>query len=169
MSSEPRTKSFPIWTSYRLSMPIANAWSSITKVLDLKWSTLNTAKISFYVTAEVWPSWADFYVNGSNIRQFDFRLGGGTIPGEIDINVEQGRNTFVFKSNKESWVGWGDYVVTANLVLDGVFEDPKPPLPWPLEEWWFPYAVGGGVLTGALVYALRKRQPRIAQYKRRNS
>jgi len=103
------------------------------------------------------------YMNGSKV--FDYWQ---TPEYNIDVTdrLQVGLNTFVYNVGKIIGT-WGTYTVNMSLIIDADNATVTPPLPWPLEEWWFPYAVAGGVLTVAGAYMLKRRRPHTAQYKRR--
>lgn len=165
MSAQQRIVSYPLWNTARFHM---DAWNNgitpSTKSYGLKWTALTSATLSYTVIAEVWPSWADLYLNGTDVKQFDFRAGGGTITETIDVMslLTQGLNSFTFKASKTSWVGFGDYIITANLILDGIFEDPTTPNWWEQLPTWWPYAAGAGIILFGVWYSRRRR----TQYER---
>lgn len=154
-------QSFPIWTNAIIDVPIWSVGNHSVRTTNLKWELLNSARLTIVVQAVAWPSWAALYLNGNKIQDFDFRLGSGSVNVEIDVTdaVRQGPNEFLFDITKTSWIGWGPYTLTVDLVLDGDFDDPTPPQePWP--EWWPYAAVGGGLAFVGIVLAMKGKVKR---------
>ena len=161
-------QSFPIWSQRRLHMDAWNNGFSITRTMPLTWRILNSVKLVYTISAEVWPSWAELTVDGSTIKYFDFRLGSGVIAEIIDITnlitAWQGKHEFVFNCHKTSLVGWGDYVVTVDIVLDGDFDPPIIPVWEQIIQWITDHPLEtagiGLAVAGVAIYAVKRRQKR---------
>jgi len=150
-----KSGSYPVFTSKKIPLSFWSSGSSKTVIIDpLEWNTLTSATLSCTVTSSTfaWPSWATLHVNGKPAQDFDFRLGSGAIPIEVDAMdlIKQGRNVFIFDITKIMFVGFGEYTVEITLVLEGEFTDPPPPQ----EEipWWV-WATVGMVIVGVVASA----------------
>lgn len=150
-------KSWPIWNNALIDIPVQNNGGvPLQRLVPFNYGGLVSAQLAITVTADVWPSWASLYYNGSEIRGYDFRLGSGTDTRTIDVTnqIKLGMNEFVFLTHKQSWVGWGTYKITANLIVDAEWFTPPPPeIPW-----WIILAIGGTLFAGGVIIILRRKK-----------
>lgn len=153
-------KSYPIWHDVKLDLPLLASGAVLKGSAQVDYTNLISAKVIVSVSALVWPSWASLYLNGSKIQDFDFRLGSGSASKEIDVTslILRGKNEFLFEVKKVSWVGWGTYAVTVDLVIEAETSSVSPPAPWEMwPTWWLYAAAGVGLVAVGGVILLRKR------------
>lgn len=155
------TESYEIWYLLRRHLDVWSAGFPTMGTAKVEYTGLISARVIATVIAGVWPSTAKLFLNGTMIRDYNFNLGGGSVTDIIDVTnlIFIGRNEFSFVIEKVPWVGWGDYLLTVDLVIDAESSNVEPPPPWDTWPTWWPFAAGGlGLAAAGGIILMKKRK-----------
>lgn len=154
MSSLLQT-SYVVWQNELINRGLLDGDITITASKPIIVINMTSAQLVVSVSSTLPQCNGDIYLNGSHLGMHQFITDlQWSETFDVLSKIVSGNNVFSYKVTKTPTQGWGEIMVTVNLIIDGeVVVGPT------LPTWWPYAAAGGGIILLAVLFKRLKGQP----------